>query len=325
MKRKACLILALCFTICCLAGCSSKSGSPIPSPGASPGGGSSPSPQGSAGSSSSSSGGESPSPDPKKGGIAAGGSTALQPLLTQASGTFKSDKGFTGVITVDGGSSGQGLADVAAGKTDIGVSDVAPEQLGLDGTGLVDHQVAIVAVGVAATKDVSENLTDISAADLKGIYTGKITDWKQVAGWKGESLPVTAYYFKAGSGIRYIFDTYGINSALTDEQLANFGSLKTAESPAGLSKLLETGEGAIGYTALPYCTNLSLLKVDGAEANYENVYSGKYKLWGCGHLYTKGEPAGAVKEFLDYLTNEDFQEKITEAGYGIISEMKVSR
>jgi phosphate transport system substrate-binding protein len=164
-------------------------------------------------------GGESPTDDPKKGNIAAGGSTALQPLLTQAAGTFKSEKDFTGVITIDGGSSGQGLADVAAGKTDIGASDVAPEQLGLDGTGLVDHQVAIVAVGVAASKDVSENLADISTADLKGIFTGKITDWKQVTGWKGESLPITAYYYKAGSGIRYIFDTYGINSTLTDEQL----------------------------------------------------------------------------------------------------------
>jgi len=229
------------------------------------------------------------------------------------------------VITIDGGSSGQGLADVAAGKTDIGASDVAPEQLGLDGTGLVDHQVAIVAVGVAASKDVSENLADISTADLKGIFTGKITDWKQVTGWKGESLPITAYYYKAGSGIRYIFDTYGINSTLTDEQLLGFETLKVVESPVGLSKLLGTEKGAIGYTALPYCTNLSLLKIDGAEANYDNVYSGKYKLWGCGHLYTKGEPKGAVKEFLDYLSNQDFQKKITDAGYGIISEMKVSR
>jgi phosphate transport system substrate-binding protein len=311
-------------------GCSSKSESPSPSPSASSGtSGSSSSPQGSSGSSGSSSGSSSgnasPSADPKKGNIAAGGSTALQPLLTQAAGTFKSDKGFTGVIAVDGGSSGQGLSDVAAGKTDIGASDVAPEQLGLDGTGLVDHQVAIVAVGVAATKDVSENLTDISVADLKGIFTGKITDWKQVTGWKGESLPVTAYYYKAGSGIRYIFDTYGINSTLTDEQLGSIGTLKIAESPVGLSKLLGTEKGAIGYTALPYCPDLSLLKVDGVEANYDNVYSGKYKLWGCGHLYTKGEPKGAVKEFIDYLSNQDFQKKITSGGYGIISEMKVSR
>jgi phosphate transport system substrate-binding protein len=231
MKRTICLILAVCFTIFGLIGCSSKSDSPSPSPSASSGtSGSSSSPQGSSGSSGSSSGSSSgnasPSADPKKGNIAAGGSTALQPLLTQAAGTFKSDKGFTGVIAVDGGSSGQGLSDVAAGKTDIGASDVAPEQLGLDGTGLVDHQVAIVAVGGAATKDVSENLTDISVADLKGIFTGKITDWKQVTGWKGESLPVTAYYYKAGSGIRYIFDTYGINSNLTDEELVGIETLK---------------------------------------------------------------------------------------------------
>jgi phosphate transport system substrate-binding protein len=316
MKKIVILFLIL---ILCAQGCSSEesSGSPSPSSSASPS---------SSSGSSSSSGIQGGSSDSEKTGIiSASGSTALQPLLTQAVGTFTTEKKFKGTVTVSGGGSVQGITDVAAGKVDIGLSDISPQQAGKDGTGLVDNQIAVVAVGVAVSTDVASNMKEISTSDLKGIYTGKITDWKEVAGWKGVSTPITVYYEKSGSGIRYLFDNFGINTVLDNAQLKTLKNFIEIESPGKLQKDLENGKGGIGYAALPYCSKLKLLKIDGTEAAYESVYSGKYKIWGCEHMYTMGEPTGAAKSFIEYLTSQDFQKAITAGGYGIISEMKVSR
>jgi phosphate transport system substrate-binding protein len=183
----------------------------------------------------------------------------------------------------------------------------------------------VVAIGLAVSPDVAANLTDISTTDLKGIFTGAITDWSQVAGWKAAELPITVYYHGQGSGTRIIFEAYGVLSPLNDEQISALPNFIQLPSAAGLDQLLGAAKGAIGYAAYPYCSNLSLLSIDGMEVSYDNVYSGKYKLWACEHLYTKGEPTGPEAAFVEFLKAEDFEKTITENGYGLISEMRVSR
>lgn len=320
MKKILVFMLVYMLSTTCLVGCSQSSSSSSPSPSSS-----SKSSSSSSSSSGSSSSSPSPSEDTKTGNISASGSIVLQPLLTQAVGTYKSGKEFTGTIAINGGGSAQGISDVASGKVDIGDADISPEQAGLDGSGLVDHQIGIVAVGVVVSSDVAANLKGITTSDLKDIYSGKITDWEKVAGWKGTSLPISGYYYKSGSGIRFIFDSYGIKTSQTDAQYKEIKNLIEIDSPKSLQKAIGTGKGVIGYDALPFCSKLTLLTVDSAEPTYENVYSGKYKMWGCEHMYTMGEPIGAVKAFIEYLTSSDFEKTITSNGYGIISEMKVSR
>jgi phosphate transport system substrate-binding protein len=322
LKKTVCFLLAALCAAMCLTGCTSgssggsQSSSPSPSQSAS-----SSSSSGSSSSGSSSSSGD----EDKKGNVVLSGSTALQPLLTQAVDSFKSRQKFTGAITVNGGSSLQGLEDVLSGAVDIGMSDLSPQQAGMDDAGFTDHQVAVVLIGVAVSQDVAEDIQEISVSDLRGIYTGTITDWQQVAGWKGGSLPVEAIYHPPGSGVRLIFETYGISAGLTDEQMGALPNFTRITSSAYLEKALESGRGSVGYAAYPYCSKLSLLKVDGIEPSYDNVYAGKYKLWCVQHLYTRGSPAGGALALIEFVTGKDFEKTITANGYGIISEMKVSR
>jgi phosphate transport system substrate-binding protein len=303
MKKVLTLSLAVLMALTLLAGCGSTT---------------TPSPSASASAQSSASAASS-------GDITASGSTALQPLLDKAIEPFKAAAGFTGSITINGGGSGTGLTDVAAGTVNIGDSDVTPEQAGKDGAGLVDHQVAVVAVGLAVSADVSSNLTSISTADLTGIFTGKLTDWNQVAGWKGDSLPISVFYRKAGSGTRTLFETYGISTKLSDADLGAFINFTKKESSGDLQSAISAGKGAIGYETLPYCMDLTLLQLDGVEATYANVYNGKYAIWGYEHMYTKGEATGSVKAFIDYVMSPAFEATITESGYGITAKMTVSR
>ena len=323
MKKVLALSLAVLMALTLLAGCGTTT-SPSTSPSASTKPSVAPSsaaPSSAAPSSAAPSSAAPSSAAPLTGDITASGSTALQPLLEKAKDPFKAAKNYTGSITINGGGSGQGLTDVAAGTVSIGNSDVTPEQAGKDGTGLVDHQVAVVAVGIAVSADVATSLKTISTADLVGIFTGKITDWNKVAGWTGGSLPIQIFFRKAGSGTRTLFETYGIKTKLSDADLGAFQNFTKKESSGDLESAIAAGKGAIGYETLPYCAKLKLLQLDGVDATYDNVYSSKYAIWGYEHMYTKGEATGAGKAFIDYVMSDAFAKTITDSGYGIASKM----
>lgn len=325
MKRAFCIFLVLLVFLTFMSGCSSSKSDESEASAAPESSSSEEDSSEEDSGSSSEESGESGKEDEKKGVITVEGSSSLQPLITMAVGKFMEKGEFKGAVTINGSNSIKGLSEVGAGSVNVGMSAISPEQAGIDGTGLTDNQVAIVAIGVVVSKDVAANLKDISAADLKGIYSGTLTDWKQVKGWKGGSVPINVICRKAGSGSRYLFDTYGSGVSLTDEKLSAMENFKILETSSDVYSALENGQGTIGYLALPYCTKLKPLKIDGVEAKYEKVYTGDYKIWGCVRLYTKGEPAGPVKAFVKFLTSDDFKETVTKSGYGLISEMKVSR
>ena len=74
----------------------------------------------------------------------------------------------------------------------------------------------------------------------------------------------------------------------------------------------------------PYADDsVKVLKFDGVEYSPQNIIDGKYPIYGYGHMYTKGEPTGAVKAFIDYILSDEFQNtQVEKLGFIPVSKMK---
>ena len=252
------------------------------------------------------------------GSVTVSGSSALLPLAKDAAAKFKV-KNPEVSITLNGGGSGTGLKQVAEGTVNIGNSDVeASKKLPADkAKDLVDHKVCVLTVAPIVHKDIGATVKSLTKAQLQDVFTAKITNWKDVGGPDQEIILVTR---PSTSGTRALFTEL----ALAGKEEASNKSLETDDSGTLLQSISQT-KGAIGYIALSYLVNnkdVAAIGIDGVMPTLENTYNGTYPVWGYEHMYTKGEPTGAVKAFLDYVVSDEYGVEIEKQGYGVSSKMK---
>lgn len=254
-----------------------------------------------------------------EGTITAAGSSALKPLVDEASQKFI-EKNPNVSITVDAGGSGEGLKQVSEGTVTIGNSDVsAEEKLDADqAKELVDHQVCVVTMAPIVNKDVTEaGVKDLSTDQLIGIFTGQITNWKDVGGPDEDIVLVTR---PSSSGTRATFEKYALNGNAEAENK----SMETDDSGVLLKNVSDT-KGAIGYVALSYLVDnkdVDTVSIDGVAPTLENTYNGTYKVWTMEHMYTKGKGSKADKAFIKYIMSDDFAKTCEKLGYGVSSKME---
>ncbi|GAA0734641.1 phosphate ABC transporter substrate-binding protein PstS family protein [Clostridium oceanicum] len=247
------------------------------------------------------------------------GSSALQPLAEQAAKNFR-EKNPDATINVQGGGSGAGVKQVSSGAVEIGNSDVEAKEKLKDESKvkeLVDHKVCGIGFAVVVNKDVKvDNLTK---KQIQDIFTGKVTNWKDIG---GQDEKINVVNRSKSSGTRATFKNTVMEGKDEKEGLGT-----TQDSSGSVEKAISQTKGAISYLAMSYITeekkeNLKVLKVDGVEANKENITAKKYPFWSYEHMYTKGEPKGLTKAFLDYMVSDDNKALVEKLGYIPMGDLK---
>lgn len=256
------------------------------------------------------------------GSITVSGSSAILPLMEKTIEKFKG-KNPKIEVSAQAGGSGTGLTQVLDGTVNIGNSDIFAEEK-LDKTKaaeLVDHKVVAQGFGVVVGKSLGiENLT---SDQIKSIFSGKVTNWKEVGGPDKEILLI---HRPASSGTRATFEKILLGG---DKSLENDSLGATQDSNGAVLSAMKANDGAISYLGLAYMQSkeaqdsLKLIKLDGVSSDKANITSGTYKFWSWGHMYTKGEAKDAVKTFIDFVTSDDNKESIESLGFISGAEMKV--
>lgn len=247
--------------------------------------------------------------------ITAVGSSALQPLVETVAESYQTENPGK-FINVQGGGSGTGLSQVQSGAVDIGNSDLfAEEKSGIDASALVDHRVAVVGITPIVNKDVG--VKDISMENLRKIFTGEITNWKEVG---GKDQPVVILNRASGSGTRSTFERWVLDGATAIRA-------QEQDSSGMVRQIVADTPGAISYVAFSYVTDdVATLSIDGIAPKDENVTTNKWTIWSYEHMYTKSQPKELTKEFLEYILSDDVQNNIVgELGYIPVSKMEVER
>lgn len=247
-----------------------------------------------------------------QGTVTASGSTALLPLLKPAQEEFQK-KNAKVTVNIAGGGSFTGQNQVAAGSVNIGNSDVGLQD-SLKDKDLVEHKlVGIPFVFIANTDVAVDNLTQQQYID---ILTGKITNWKEVG---GKDQKITIIHRAKSSGSRAtIAEVVLKGAAFTDNAVIQ-------DSNGAVRAAIASTPGAIGYVDAAYADqSVKALAYNGVKYSIENVTSGKYPVYTFGRMFTKGQPTGAVKAFIDYVTSKEFQENYAEKN-GFIPVTKLAK
>lgn len=236
--------------------------------------------------------------------VSVSGSTSVGPLMEKEAEAYKLVEPNVSIEINQLGSSA-GIKDAINGVAEIGMSsrDLKDEE---KQAGLKEHKIAVDGIGIITHKN--NEVKSLTMDQLKGIYTGKITNWKEVG---GKDAPIVVVSREDGSGTRDAFqEIVGYKSVdLTKEAQISDGNGNIKSTVAG-------NENAIGYTSFSYLDDsIHTLQVDGVDATAQNAKDGKYKLSRPFLLvYQEDKLSENGKKFIDYISSEDGQKVVEEEG-----------
>lgn len=237
------------------------------------------------------------------------GSTTVLPIAQLAAEAYM-DTHPEADIQVSGGGSSVGVKAVAAGTADVGMAsrDLKSSE-SEEYPDLVQHVVAKDAIAIIVNP--ANTVSDLSVAQIKSIYLGDITNWKDVGG-PDEAIVVVGR--DSASGTREYF-----HEAVMDKEDFTTTQLEKNSNGAVRQTVAQT-PGAIGYVGLGYIdTSVKAVPVNtgagNVDASVETVISGEYPIARGLNMFTVGEPTGLAAEYLAFIMSPDGQALVAEEGF----------
>jgi phosphate transport system substrate-binding protein len=225
-------------------------------------------------------------------------------------------------ISVSGGGSGTGLAALINGTTDIANASrkiKAEEKTDAEKNGIEPHEIEIARDAIAVIVHPENPVQHLTLQQISDIYSGKITNWKEVG---GDDRPIVLLSRESNSGTHVFFLEQVVR--LGDSKNKTLFSTDTLLLPSseGIIAEVRQNPNAIGYDGLGYITpDVKTLAVaakpDGefVKPSADSVNNGKYPIARPLFMYTRGEPAGAIKQYLDWILSPAGQQIVAQLGF----------
>ena len=247
---------------------------------------------------------EAPASDALSGKVIIAGSTSVQPLSEELANAFMSvNPGVT--VEVQGGGSGVGIKAAQDKLADFGSSS---RELSNDEQATIVNQYVIAKDGVAVVLDPANTVSDLTLEQIKLIFTGKITNWKEVGGADAKIVVVSR---EAGSGTRGAF----IEITKISEKDASGTAIDNTTSDAiiqpstGAVKQTVGGTpNSIGYMSIGAIDNtVKAIKIAGVDATEANVVAGDYEISRPFIYLSNTELTDVAQAYLDFVLSAEGQ------------------
>jgi len=220
------------------------------------------------------------------------------------------------VIQVTGGGSGVGISALINGATDICNASRPMKPSEFDklkqryGTRGVEIKSALDGLSVYANAECP--VQELSLGQLKDIYTGKITNWKDIGGPNAKII----LYGRENSSGTYVY--FKDNVLMGDDYTSTVQSMP---GTAAVVNAVAKDKNGIGYGGAAYGKGIREVKVkkDATSPAYaptvENIKSGDYPISRYLYMYVRNRPTGALKNYIDWTLSEEGQKIVSEVGY----------
>jgi phosphate transport system substrate-binding protein len=219
-------------------------------------------------------------------------------------------------VQVTGGGSGTGISALINGTTDVceasrSMKDPEKKQVA-DKAGGPPVELPVAKDGLSVYVNEGNPVKELTMAQLKDIYTGKVTNWKDVGGQDGKIVP----YSRENSSGTYVF--------FKEHVLANADYTPRAQNMPGTGAVVSAvskDKAAIGYGGAAYSKGIKVIKVKkdektpGVVPSDATIKDGSYPLSRPLFFYLRPKASADIKAFTDWVLSPEGQAIVVKVGY----------
>ena len=243
------------------------------------------------------------------------GSTTVLPVVQKAGEAFMASHPGT-ELSISGGGSGNGIKALIEKQCDVAMSSRDIKDKEKDAAakiGITPLRTAIAIDAIVPVVHPANKVGALTLAQLRDIYTGKVTNWKDLG---GEDAQIVAISRDTSSGT---FESW--EELVMNKERVSPRALMQA-SNGSVVQTVSKNKNAIGYVGLGYVDKSTRpVTVHGVSPSAETAISKQWPIARELYIFTNGAPQGAVKEFVEYLVAPDKGQKdVLAVGYVPLSK-----
>ena len=224
-------------------------------------------------------------------------------------------------LSVTGGGSGTGIAAMINGTVDIANASramKAEEIAAAQENGITPIEFSVALDAIAVVVHPSNPVNSLTLQQISDMYIRKITNWAEVG---GEDRPIVLLSRESNSGTYVYFLENVVRMGDKESELLFSPDTLLMPSSEGISTEVRQNPNAIGYDGLGYVTDDQkvIAVANSSDGPYvlpsvATVNDGSYPVSRALYMYTAGEPAGQIKDYLDWILGEG-QAVVPELGF----------